>query len=123
MHDFNAGGRALWDAITAEHELDAAQEVQLVEACRIKDRCDLLDEMARTGEDMLELVKLANASANQMKQLLAALRLPDATGKKPQYRGPRGAQAPSVPGGKVSGGAKDKASQSAAKRAASRWGA
>ena len=33
---------------------------------------------------------------------MAALRLPDAAGRKPQYRGPRGAQAPTVPGGKVS---------------------
>ena len=97
-----AGGRALWDAITGEHELDAAQKVQLLEACRIKDRCDWLDEAGRHADDALEFVKLANASANQMKQLLAALRLPDAAGVRPQYRGPRGAQAPSVPGGKES---------------------
>ena len=72
----------------------------MLEACRIKDRCDWLDEAGRHAEDALEFVKLANASANQMKQLLAALRLPDAAGVRPQYRGPRGAQAPSVPGGK-----------------------
>ena len=100
-----AGGRALWDAITGEHELDAAQKVQLLEACRIKDRCDHLDEVARITDaesvlSYVELVKLANATANTMKQLLAALRLPDAAGVRPQYRGPRGAQAPSVPGGK-----------------------
>jgi hypothetical protein len=40
------------------------------------------------------LVK-ANATATLMKQMLAALRLPDAAGKKPQNRGAaRGAYAP-----------------------------
>lgn len=103
------GGRALWKAITDDHKLDATQLVQLEEACRIKDRCDTLDKAVRTLEsegdlkDYLSAVGQANASANQMKQLLAALRLPDAqTGKKPQFRGPRGAQKPTVPGGKVS---------------------
>ena len=102
-------GVALWNAINEDHELDATQLVQLEEACRIKDRCDALDRAARALEDSGELkdymaaVAQANASANQMKQLLAALRLPDPqTGKKPQFRGPRGAVKPQVPGGKVS---------------------
>ena len=108
MSAFAAGGQALWDSITADHELDAAQLVQLEEACRIKDRCDALDRTVRTLEsegdlkDYLSTVSQANASANQMKQLIAALRLPDENGKKPQYRGPRGAQKPSIVGGKVS---------------------
>lgn len=111
-----AGGRQLWNEITEAHELDAAQKVQLLEACRAKDRLDRLDGILR-GQDRawltLELadggeltVKVdsalgaANSTANLLKQLLAALRLPDeATGKRPQYRGPRGAQKPSVPGG------------------------
>ena len=103
------GGRALWDAIADAHDLDAGQLVQLEEACRAKDRCDALDRTVRTLEaegdlkDYLSAVAAANASANQMKQLIAALRLPDPqTGKKPQFRGPRGAQKPTVPGGKVS---------------------
>lgn len=103
------GGAALWSAIKEDHDLDATQLVQLEEACRIKDRCDALDKAVRTLEaegelkDYLSTVGQANASANQMKQLLAALRLPDAqTGKRPQYRGARGAQKPTVPGGKVS---------------------
>lgn len=107
---FGAGGQRLWDAITADHEdLSESQLVQLEEASRIKDRCDALDRAARaleaSGElkDYMTAVAAANAAANQMKQLIAALRLPDAvTGKKPQYRGPRGAQQPSAPGGKVS---------------------
>jgi hypothetical protein len=114
------GGRALWKAIDGAHTLDAAQLVQLTEACRAKDRLDKLDGLLRGDADSwarlvhdlrtedYELkidaaLTQANATANLMKQLLAALRLPDAeTGKKPQYRGARGAQAPTVPGGKVS---------------------
>lgn len=117
-----AGGRALWRKITADHELDPAQTVQLEEACRAKDRLDRLDGLLRgdvhtwatlvvdinSEGDVFELrmtqaLTQANATANLMKQLLAALRLPDEqTGKRPQFRGPRGAQAPTVPGGKVS---------------------
>jgi hypothetical protein len=116
----SSGGRRLWDSITEDHELDAVQVVQLEEACRAKDRLDRLDSLLRGDLDawlsiqefddgrpavlvINSALTQANATANLMKQLLAALRLPDAqTGKKPQYRGPRGAQAPTVPGGKVS---------------------
>jgi hypothetical protein len=111
------GGTSLWTAIDGEHDLDAAQKVQLLEACRAKDRLDRLDQILRgdttawmrlthnlrTEDYELRIdaaLAQANATANQMKQLLAALRLPDpATGKRPQYRGARGAQKPSVPGG------------------------
>lgn len=115
------GGARLWTDITAAHDLDPAQRVQLLEACRAKDRLDKLDSLLRgdvetwarlvfklnSGGDTYELVidaalSRANDTANLLKQLLAALRLPDASGKRPQYRGPRGAQAPTVPGGKVS---------------------
>lgn len=113
------GGRSLWKSIADEHELDAMQKVQLLEACRAKDRLDKLDALLRGDVDSwarlvhnlrtedYELkidaaLVAANNTANLMKQLLAALRLADpATGKRPQYRGPRGAQAPTVPGGKA----------------------
>lgn len=116
----SSGGRALWKAITDDHDLDATQLVQLTEACRAKDRLDKLDAVLRGEVDtwveilgdedhltcrlqVAPALGKANETANLMKQLLAALRLPDAqTGKKPQYRGPRGAQKPSMPGGKVS---------------------
>ena len=112
-----AGGRNLWKSITEAHDLDAAQKVQLAEACRAKDRLDRLDEIlrgdtetwativhnARTEDYELKIdqaLSQANATANLMKQLIAALRLPDVqTGQRPQYRGPRGAQKPSVAGG------------------------
>lgn len=114
------GGKSLWSAITDDHDLDATQLVQLEEACRAKDRLDQLDRVLRgdveswseavyrESEDRYILridaaLSKANETANLMKQLLAALRLPDAqTGKRPQYRGARGAQKPTVPGGKVS---------------------
>ncbi len=105
------GGRSLWAQVTEEHDLDVVQLVQLEEACRAKDRLDKLDRVLRGDEEVWmrlthELrtddyeVKIddalgkANATANLMKQLLSALRLPDVrTGKRPQYRGARGAYA------------------------------
>ena len=116
MPDFNPGGQRLWDAITADHELDAQQEVQLTEACRMKDRLDKLDELLRgdvgawaTIEDfdgkpsvlvISSALDKANATANVMKQLLAAMRLPDSTGKRPQQRGgARGSYGAQTPGG------------------------
>lgn len=115
-----AGGRALWKAISEAHELDASQEVTLLEACRSKDRLDKLDAVLRGDLDTwislnpeqfgdgVEVkingaLQQANATANLFKQLLAALRLPDAAGKKPQARGgARGAYAPTAKAGKVS---------------------
>ena len=115
-----AGGRTLWREITKVHDLDEVQRAQLTEACRMKDRLDKMDDLLRGDVDTWAEIatdrdgepislridgaaKLANETANGMKQLLAALRLPDADkGRKPQYRGPRGAQKPSVAGGNVS---------------------
>lgn len=107
------GGRGLWREITGSHpDLDAQQKVQLLEACRAKDRLDKLDLVLRgdadvwmrlthrTNTDDYELVidkalEKANATANVMKQLLAALRLPDeVSGKRPQTRPARGAYTP-----------------------------
>ena len=96
-----SGGSALWRDITAAHDLDAAQIVQLTEACRAKDRLDKLDEVLRGDANVWceilsdfdgNAVSLridaaldkANATANMMKQLLAAMRLPDESGKRPQ---------------------------------------
>lgn len=109
-----SGGRALWKAVTDDHDLDATQQVQLLEACRSKDRLDRLDGMLRGDVDtwakltvdinsdgqvyelrITQALSQANATANLMKQLLAALRLPDeATGKRPQVRAARGAYKP-----------------------------
>jgi hypothetical protein len=100
-----AGGRSLWRDVTALHTLNPVQKVQLLEACRSKDRLDHLDQLLRgdvdtwttliatTTGDSYELVvngalDKANATANLLKQLLASLRLPDeVSGKRPQQRG------------------------------------
>lgn len=114
-----SGGRELWLSIT-EHDLDAAQLVLLLEACRTKDRLDKLDELLRcdtevwatlvhrlrTDDYELKIdsaLSEARQQANVLKQLLVSLRLPDeASGKKPQHRGARGAYKPSGSSGKVS---------------------
>ena len=121
----DAGGSALWALICEAHPvLDAAQSVTLLEACRAKDRLDKLDDVLRGDADtwmrlavdprsedgsvfevrVTQALAQANATANLMKQLLAALRLPDATsGKKPQQRGgARGAYSPTAKSGTVS---------------------
>ena len=127
-----AGGQALWHGIADSFELMPEQLVQLEEACRAKDRLDKLDRVLRGDADVWTSIACdyegtpislnvapaltqANATANLLKQLLAALRLPDEEGRRPQYRGARGAQAPSKPGGAAKSG-------SAADRASSRWG-
>lgn len=122
--DLRAGGVYLWTDVVERHwPLVAAQLVQLHEACRMKDRLDALapvlagdvDTYARFIPDpqdpsghtyklvITPALSRANETAQGLKQLIAALRLPDETGKRPQRRGARGAQAPSVPGGKGPG--------------------
>lgn len=106
-----AGGRLLWRSVAEAHDLDATQRVQLEEACRAKDRLDKLDLLLRSDVDTWATLHLdprsedgtiyelrvtqaldkANHTANLMKQLLAALRLPDDAGRRPQVRSARGA--------------------------------
>ena len=86
----------------------------------MKDRLDKLDELLRGdvsawasiessdgGQPSVLVINSAldkaNTTANVMKQLLAAMRLPDASGRRPQQRGPRGAYGAQVAGGKGSG--------------------
>jgi hypothetical protein len=110
-------GAALWTEITDAHDLGAAELEILTEACRCADRLERLDEHLH-DEDLswLDVEKLRSDGAtfrvtvdaalsearqqqNILKQLIASLRLPDeATGKKPQRRGARGAYAPKSSG-------------------------
>lgn len=103
-------GRRLWKALTGHGPSPAEREVAL-EACRTADRLDKLDALLRgdaedwvrilpprEGEEELVLrIDGALSEARQqqtvLKQLVAAVRVPDAeTGEKPQKRGtPRGA--------------------------------
>lgn len=116
-------GRRLWREVTDDHELDASQRVMLEEACRCADRLDRLDDLLRgdidtwmhlqadegSGGQVLRIDSALSEARQQqtvLKQLLAALRLPDeASGKRPQQRGgARGAYKPSgrAGAGKVS---------------------
>lgn len=93
-------GARLWAQITEAHDLDPAQMVLLEEACRCADRLDVLDGRIAGGDDAA--MAEARQQQNVMKQLLVALRLPDAaTGKKPQLRAARGAYSTAT-AGKVS---------------------
>jgi hypothetical protein len=108
------GGSRLWASLVAQDaaldvETCPAREVAL-EACRAKDRCDALDEVCRSEPAMLMTDKglpiahpawvEARQQANILKQLVAALRLPDeATGKRPQrHAGAAGARKPNGTG-------------------------
>jgi hypothetical protein len=102
-----ARGRKLWNDITSGYEIadKPAELVMLEEACRIADRLEALDEILRGDSEVWarlvhdlqtesyvlridSALSEARQQANQMKQLLAALRLPDEqSGKRPQQRG------------------------------------
>jgi hypothetical protein len=100
--DLGPRGRFLWDSVTEAHELDATQLIQLEDACNAADEVARMTEMLAEGHDS-KLQSDLNATRNLVKQLIAALRLPDQFGKRPQVRGTaRGAVAPQQPGGKVS---------------------
>lgn len=109
-----AGGKRLWAALLAQdealtEELNPGREIAL-EACRAKDRCDVLDKVCRDEPVMVDNGKgqpvahpawvEARQQANILKQLVAALRLPDdATGKRPQrHMGASGVRQPNHSG-------------------------
>jgi hypothetical protein len=109
-----ARGRRLWDSIHQQHPniSDAEREVAL-EACRVADRLERLDEICRASEPVVETDKgqlithpafaEARQQQNLLKQLVASLRMPEpATGKRPQVRSARGVQQPKGAGGNVS---------------------
>lgn len=103
-------GRRLSRDVAAAHDLDPVQLVLLHEACRAKDRLDRLDALIRTASSVWGEVGTAhgsvvltvdaplakaNTTANVMKQLIAAMRLPDESGRRPPRRGgARGAYRP-----------------------------
>ena len=116
-------GSKLWKELTDLHTFGPAELVILEESCRIADRLDRLDAALgdelgdwltfRSNDDGSEIrvvvdgaLAEARQQANILKQLIAALRLPDeASGARPQHRGgARGAYKPSAAksSGKVS---------------------
>lgn len=88
-----ASGRALWTSIVDRHDLAVHESLVLVEACRIADRCDALnDAINKTkGIDKGLLVEARHQQIT-LTRLIASLRIPEPgqTGKKPQRNRPRG---------------------------------
>lgn len=97
--DLMAGGQMLWRQLLAQDvgltdDMNPARNVAL-EACRTKDRCDILaliclgvDVMADNGKGQSVTHPAwveSRQQANTLKLLIGALRLPDeATGARPQ---------------------------------------
>jgi hypothetical protein len=88
-------GRAIWAAVTADHELEAHEQALLTELCRVKDRLDALAKLldaegvlvdGRVHPALVEARHLGITFA----RLVAALRLPpgedDDVGQRPQRR-------------------------------------
>lgn len=109
-----ARGRKLWKSIHDQHPNISEPEREVaLEACRVADRLERLDAICRVSEPVIETDKgglithpafaEARQQQNLLKQMVAALRLPEpASGKRPQTRPARGVQAPKGAGGKVS---------------------
>jgi hypothetical protein len=88
----SGGGDALRAAVTAAHDLDGAQVVLLEEACRAKDRLDFLalDSWPDSRFTIDDPDRAIIGTAQTMKKLIAAMRLPDKHGRRPQRRSARG---------------------------------
>ena len=90
----SGGGSTLWDAMTEAHELDGAQLATLEMACRQRDRADQQAEKAAAGD--ASALRHEREASLAMSRLIAALRLPDEAGRRPQRRQIRGVQRPST---------------------------
>lgn len=122
-----ARGRRLWREMHALVEFNPAETVLLEEACRMADRLARIDATLRGKSEFVRLrvdeadgdavfvvdalLSEARQQANVLKQLIAALRLPDEMSeKRPQRRaGARGVGAPRLPSGVVATGGSAKA--------------
>lgn len=95
----------MWSALTEGREFDAAWSVLVVEACRIADRLDKLDELLRGDTDVWarieddytgsgKVIKLvfddalaeARQQANALRQIVTSLKLGVASAAKPEGR-------------------------------------
>lgn len=91
-------GRAIWESVNADYELNAFEQRQLLEVCRCADTLDALEADIRENGVMREAKpNPAVVEARQMRiafaRLCAALALPDLeddTGPKYQRLGTRG---------------------------------
>lgn len=91
-------GCKLWVSIHEQHpEMNDIEREVALEACRVVDRLEWLDEVCRSEMPTVEgkqgpMANPAYAEARQqqnlLKMLVASLRIPDAdSGKRPQQRG------------------------------------
>jgi hypothetical protein len=98
-------GTKLWESIHLQHPaMSEAERELVVEACRIADRLERLDYICRMESPVIEsrtgpiahpALAEARQQQNLLKQIIAALRIPDAkTGDRAQHRSARGVQQP-----------------------------
>lgn len=105
------GGLLLWTALLARDPALRGEDNPWREvawsACRTRDRCDRLEEVCHTVPPVVAMpggtVQVHPAwsevrhQARALQRLTAALRLPDAHGRRPQRRGARGVYRPRAP--------------------------
>ena len=103
MSDIPAGlgsrGARLWSSLLAqdgqlEDGMNPLREVAL-QAARTADRLEYLDGLVRDGDDPARVIVEERHQSATLARLIAALRLPDDAGKRPQRRQVRGVQMPS----------------------------
>ncbi|MFD5864369.1 terminase [Agromyces sp. NPDC127015] len=99
--ELKEAGRKVWKALTDANDLEEWEKVTLLEACRVADRLELLSNELE-GADLTVKNSKGDLTANPLlvearqqgivyARLIAALRIPDETGKVPQSRPARGA--------------------------------
>lgn len=100
-------GSHLWVSLHEAQVFSPVERELVLEACRVADRLERLEDICSSVDPVVETDKgglithpafaESRQQQNLLKQLIAALRLPDeASGKRPQQRGgARGAYKPS----------------------------
>lgn len=89
----NAGGQSLWRGIAGAHPgLTPAELATLEQACRQRDRADSLADKASEGD--VSALRHEREASLAMARLIAAMRLPDGSGHRPQVRTIRGTYKP-----------------------------
>jgi len=86
-------GKRLWKALTGEFDLAEHERRLLIEACRVSDRLEELEDDIAAAETLTPKGKahpaLVEARQQQivLARLIASLRIPDAEDEQPQRRG------------------------------------
>lgn len=69
-HKLGARGLRLWKSIATGRNLTEIEQQNLVEACRIADRLEKLDELVRGDEDVWFRIKLPRTDENPVEVLI-----------------------------------------------------